>query len=61
MLDEPGAGNPLAGVGEGEGRHVMENLNGHETGNGGHSQGDTYCVRGTSSTRSRSLIGDPVR
>jgi hypothetical protein len=21
----------------------MENLNGHETGNGGYSQGETYC------------------
>jgi len=27
--------------GEGDSR-LMENLNGHEAGNGGHSQGDTY-------------------
>ena len=50
-LDEPAAGNPHGGVCEGGGLGVATmNLNGHEAGNGGYSQGKSTAPR-TSSTR----------
>jgi hypothetical protein len=51
------AGNPpvrfdVAGAGDG----VMEPLNGHEAGNGGHSQGATYTVAAGPLSRRRPRI-----
>ena len=58
MSEEPDAGILHVRVCEGGGPGiVMENLNGHEAGNGGYSQGDTYRRYRASSTRSDVSLG----
>jgi hypothetical protein len=61
LLEEPAAGNLHGGVCEGGAIPVaMVDLNGHEAGNGGHSQGKPTAYR-DSSTRREAIFRQQVK